>query len=976
MAYADPAWQTGELGEEWVEPSPSPPQTVSALPTDSLPQASTNSIRQKRGSLRSLGHAQDRELPLSRSNSIGSDLGVFHDDGSLRTDSGRILSERLENGVREDVDGQARTKGTERAAGTFVVKDGVEDDRGGYLARNNQVAGKGRDMFGPSALEKMFQPPSPPQDTASTGASVPPGVQTERKTSHAYAPINPSRLSKSVTPSTVSTSMSMSNFPDESGLQDQQLDDQETRIYEEVSDVVLGEESFIGAGPAPEFTFQSPMPDVSAQDEFEAQKPIFDPSLSPFATGEPSHSTMHGRASRDQEAAKPGLRLFRSTYDTYTREHLSALVDSIAIEPSPSPNNGSYSGELMRREDDAESSSPSRSGTGSSHSRSRSSDEYEGRSSKRLRMSPTSPARDAGGVRDWGAQGRAMMDKIRGRTVESNTSVDVSQSFRKENGNLGQPSKILDVKWLADAHAADESGIEYPEPPPTLPLVSLPQYQLGVRRPSQIQHRSNPSTTSSGYLRAAEDLMAKIKARQVSNSTSMPENSPGSVGGRIESASSSDWDLAAIAVQSLKKGKALTSGTGSLRSAGTARSREAVATLNSNPERARLETRRPTSTEPAHHGDGQNDDLNRFVSATTAATATTISTSFVKHPGPRGGGPGGMRMIKPDDVLGLVPDRVGKMRFDRNGMKWIREGLGPVDEAGESKGSRSQSQGSEDVFAGMDSWGHDQPPATQAGVEAVQDNASESSSASEHDDDQAAPRATDPTNIIVDSASDSSESELEQDNPLPFDPPLSPPTSRGSNVMPMISTPKPPAEAPKPIRSALRNVNGDSATPGPLKKAGWHPSVTPAGMSNSPSKRRVSFSDGKKTGRIAGLHSEDDIDVPLDAANPNASGLNGRTNGMRRVLDGMGRIGESAMNREGRYDLPRLSPGQRHPVKDSPRNDLGKSWHRGQRRSRSNSRAVEEFPISDGGQRNVPHGMLVRRGARQLDPADNRCLRC
>ena len=77
-------------------------------------------------------------------------------------------------------------------AGTFVVKDGVEDDRGAYLARGGFASGK-KDMFGPSALEKMFQPPSPPQQAVAVASNAP-NQPISRKSSHAYAPINPSRF--------------------------------------------------------------------------------------------------------------------------------------------------------------------------------------------------------------------------------------------------------------------------------------------------------------------------------------------------------------------------------------------------------------------------------------------------------------------------------------------------------------------------------------------------------------------------------------------------------------------------------------------------------------------------------------------------------------------------------------------------------------------------------------------------------------
>ena len=399
--------------------------------------------------------------------------------------------------------------------------------------------------------------------------------------------------------------------------------------------------------------------------------------------------------------------------------------------------------------------------------------------------------------------------------------------------------------------------------PPNPPLIVLP---------SKATHRSNPSTTSSGYLRAAEDLMTRIKARKVSDSSAAPDVSGGSVGGRIASGTSSEWDIAALAVKSLKakgKGKAVESSRNIFRTA------HSDAAENIAMDKARLESRRPTSAgSNSINPDGQinNEDLNRFVSATTAATATTVSTSFVKHAGPRGGA-AGMRMIKPDDVLGIVPDKVGKMRYDKATMRWVREGLERVDEAGESRASRSRSDGSEDIFAGLDSWGEGNVSVAggivvpEVGFQEPVNQDDFSDSESSESEDGAIQLEEKMTQIIdadSESSSDTSLSDMEMDPLAPQIDPLSPHSplvsSNGNKAAAApITTPTPTTSAPQPIRSALRNSN--VATPAALKKrAAWHDSVTPAAGVGS-ARRSVSFSDGKKAGRIAGLHSEDDINV-------------------------------------------------------------------------------------------------------------------
>lgn len=67
---------------------------------------------------------------------------------------------------------------------------------------------------------------------------------------------------------------------------------------------------------------------------------------------------------------------------------------------------------------------------------------------------------------------------------------------------------------------------------------------------------------------------------------------------------------------------------------------------------------------------GRNEDLTRFVSSSTASGTTLTqgsAASFVKHPGPKQ-----IMRIAPEDVPAL-PDRVGKMVFDKVMMKWVKD---------------------------------------------------------------------------------------------------------------------------------------------------------------------------------------------------------------------------------------------------------------------------------------------------------------
>ena len=453
-----PAWQTRELEEEWVEPERSPPFPSDALPTESLPLPTNDSIKVKRVSLRALGHAAARSLPAPRSPS-GASPRIVSGHGE-----GRVLSEKYDNGQGGHLPSPPTSQSSneahekEPAAGTFVVKDGVDDDRGRQLARNAFGKAKTTDMFGPTALEKMFQPPSPPpqpQVIEPTSNPNPDPVLHDdtptpapRKPSHPYAPANPSRLSKSVTPSTVSGSTSFS-LPSPEDMYPSNIDEngpdvsytveggegetsQSARRHHLLSGEVETDLSPLLRGGNYPFRFNAPLRSASRPNREEDYDKLFDPSLSPFGSGEPSHSTLHRvphtKHGMSSIEATSGLRLFRSTYDTYTREHLSALVDSIAIEPSPSPTgdpNASGAREWSPEGTPSYFGSGSRSG---SKSGSRLSDENDMRSSKRMRMSPCSPGRQVCGMRDWGAQGRAMMDKIRGRDAESTTSASLTRT--------------------------------------------------------------------------------------------------------------------------------------------------------------------------------------------------------------------------------------------------------------------------------------------------------------------------------------------------------------------------------------------------------------------------------------------------------------------------------------------------------------------------------------------------------------------
>lgn len=328
--------------------------------------------------------------------------------------------------------------------------------------------------------------------------------------------------------------------------------------------------------------------------------------------------------------------------------------------------------------------------------------------------------------------------------------------------------------------------------------------------------------------------MSRIKSRVVSPSTSTTEASP-QVPRRTLSESSGQTYASSEAEQHIPRKD------GSMRSTGSRRivespsesersqdmSLEDDSEQDSAPQGVNQRSGSRTSVEGA--GPPPNapnrDDLNRFISASTYMTGTTMSASFVKHPGPRDPTQGpSMTQILPGDVQGVVPDRIGKMRFDRASMRWVRDGngsLGPVDEAGESRAGGSEE--SVDVFAGIESMGSLER--TRRSSTAPRDEEMEES----------------------DTTEDDTEGEVERTpRPLPRQKP-----QHANTAPPVLKTPTPatPGGPMNVLRSALRNPNSTPVS-AIKKQAAWHPDLTPQ-QARQPSadrsvswKRSVSFSDG------------------------------------------------------------------------------------------------------------------------------------
>lgn len=442
-----PGWATDDLAEEWVEPSTSPTHE----PTDEARAlfgsmrggakggGTVGTIGDKRGTLRSLGYAAPRGLPSFRSPSAAeanTRIVSGHNSRPL-VPSGEFLVP-TGTGLLSPPSSRSSSEGQADIVGTCVVNDAAADDRGGYLARGI----KGKDIFGKNPLERMFEPPSPPvvgytdesppTPSPVSGTAPPVSQRIEpRRVSHPYAPSRPSRLSKSMTPSSNGSTMmseisqhendvSRNDIHDQSQattvLEQEEGDGEEDGQFGDITDL---SQLHNGATRFP-FTFKQPRVNSGETGTGSGtgsgsatirggtvNSDTFNPDEHARDDG-PNHSTvmeahLPARPIPTALAANDKLRLFRSTYDTYTQAHLSAIVDSFAVEPSPSPPRGE----------------PSIDGYSTPRSNSDDGNSEESRSEKRVRLSPPSPDFEP---RDWGKQGMDILSRIKGRPVESITS--------------------------------------------------------------------------------------------------------------------------------------------------------------------------------------------------------------------------------------------------------------------------------------------------------------------------------------------------------------------------------------------------------------------------------------------------------------------------------------------------------------------------------------------------------------------------
>ncbi len=298
------------------------------------------------------------------------------------------------------VDPQSLPVGHVDVPGTFLIRQDVPS----VFPQKTHGPKKSliKDFFSPIPLERMFEPPSPERDSQSV---LNPPIHGSL----------PHFVPLSTVPATSSRVTSLGGLVNSNPPDVAPLDGWQSNMY-------------------CQFTFTVPNP---------APSPRVTPAF-------PRTKNTPGTATSVIPSVDPPLRLFQFQYDTFTRDHLSAMVDSIAIN-SPS---GSNTGNLA-----ANTSSPFGLPTVSEASAPFSSIEL--RSAKRVKLSPISDFDDpkdgnsCGGWvhrRDYVGESRSLMARIKDTrdsilstpvSVASATYSDAKHSLSGKTSVQGERKSIL-----------------------------------------------------------------------------------------------------------------------------------------------------------------------------------------------------------------------------------------------------------------------------------------------------------------------------------------------------------------------------------------------------------------------------------------------------------------------------------------------------------------------------------------------------
>ncbi|KAF9463003.1 hypothetical protein BDZ94DRAFT_1259849 [Collybia nuda] len=803
----------------------------------------------------------------------------------------------------DEKDNEASRELSPVPVGTFLIRDDVQNVPLLPKTPGRQKKGIIKDFFSPMPLERMFEPPSPPE---------------------AY--------------NTISQPMVATVMPPTSQAQLEHSVGEDEIIETDMADMA----SFHGrkASIACQFTFAVP------------REPSLNPNNGISGAFPQAHSTPNPPFAPTDvpPVTDPRLRLFQFQYDTYTREHLSAMVDSIAINtPSgtgstPSPTNFSHG---LSRVSEVSGSA------GMSHLR----------STKRVKLSPRS---------DFYGEGAGAGASIARPRVQIKDYVGESRSLMQQIKQARDFSTISTV-----ASSQEDSPAQHGNSEQQPPVRRRPSH-LAI--PGSNSNLSSESTTPKGesyssltYRQQAAALMAQIKSdmkgqkrlfsgeTDVSSTTSQADDkfisfsrspSPDALSAHLPP--SSPPGVGELGQHSVDYKRSLSIRSNTSRGKSTPRkivhrtpsSNEIKDNLVHQVSNLSVQDRStiqdhgdgvplisgtvshlpaPSSLAPPSYPSsslraGTNEDLNRFVSSSTASGTTLTSgsaPSFVKHPGPAH-----IRTIAPTD-LPQLPDRLGDMLFDKVMMKWVKNtaqatGVGgglddyippedmSEDPFGDIESLRDDSRGRESGHLSLDvserldhpgemsrideqsetddeeeieltSFSTDDPSAlvvdvmTGVNTEMIDDD----DQTTDSDDDDEAVAGTDIHEVDYDSddALHRSISLSEQYSPLQ-------PSTQLPTPLPSFNTPYrgnslPTSAATPVVRSALKSqaTTPTSALKDPSRRNYQTPSYSKG------HRRSVSFSDGKREGPIQGLSqtsAEDGIagtDTSMMAGMSTANGI-------------------------------------------------------------------------------------------------------
>ncbi|KAF5376832.1 hypothetical protein D9757_008894 [Collybiopsis confluens] len=653
-----------------------------------------------------------------------------------------------------------------------------------------------KNFFSPMPLESMFEPPSPPRP-------------------HSYSLPTPSQPSRA------------SPGPDEI-----------------IETDVPNMNSFDGRKPSMDcqFTFSAP------------RDGLLNLGIQPEAESTPGNP---GQRAPNPPATDPPLRLFQFQYDTYTRDHLSAMVDSIAVNPAlgSGTTNSPASLEHLSRVSELTGVHPHNSDV---------------RSAKRIKLSPKSdleeevppPQRPKLLGKDYVGESQSLMKQIKQARYFSTISTVASAQDQDTSDQDSSPST---ADFVLPTAGLPRSSIEFRLQAATL-MAQIKNDMSSQKRVFSGDHES--------FLSSVEPSV-QVESRRsprLRNVHTSPQRSL-----RRFVSQKEDQELA-LRVSKM----AITSP----RRAGSKVQMPRIRVSSDSSEYLPPASGLPLAHTASSVTSLSNGGLRRFVSSSTTASGSTLTTSsvpsFTKH-----AGPAQIRTIAPSEVPAL--DRLGNMMFDKVMMKWVKNSaqidgdyLPPEevseDPFGDIESLKDDSKLEESSFVAEESEGPDRNELSRVEEYSELDDAEEMDLTSFETDDPNGRLMEVLSGFVEDDETTDSEDDIIPREPLDiveYDSEAEDEEREQEELDERFleeedqPSPKLASAASSPDRPITSSVRSAMKIPASvLKDVSGARYRTPRRKSNH--RRSVSFSDGKRDGPIRGLSKNadlGDITIPGDSRN-------------------------------------------------------------------------------------------------------------